>query len=46
MVKLDEKEISIKFVFVTDPKVELGKYTNLGLKKDKVTVTKEEIISK
>lgn len=43
LVKCDDKELEVKFVFVLEPKVELGKYTNLGVKKDKVKVTKEEI---
>ena len=43
LVKCDEKELNVKFVFVSEPKVELGKYTNLGVKHDKITVTKEEI---
>ena len=43
LVKCDEKELTVKFIFVSEPKVELGKYTNLGVKHDKITVTKEEI---
>ena len=43
LVKCDEKELNVKFIFVSEPKVELGKYTNLGVKHDKITVTKEEI---
>lgn len=43
LVKCDEKELEIKFTFVTEPKVTLGEYTNLGLKKEKVKVTKEEV---
>ncbi len=43
LVKCDEKELSVKFVFVLEPKVELGKYTNLGVKQEKAKVTKEEI---
>ena len=43
LVKCDDKELEVKFIFVTEPKVELGKYTNLGVKKNKVKVTKEEI---
>lgn len=43
LVKCDEKELEVKFVFVTEPKVTLGEYTNLGIKKEKVKVTKEEI---
>ena len=43
LVKCDDKELEVKFIFVNEPKVELGKYTNLGVKKNKVKVTKEEI---
>ena len=43
LVKCDEKELEVKFIFVLEPTVKLGKYTNLGVKKEKVKVTKEEI---
>ena len=43
LVKCDDKELEVKFIFVLEPKVELGEYTNLGVKHDKITVTKEEI---
>lgn len=43
LVKCDDKELEVKFTFVLEPKVELGKYTNLGVKQEKVKVTKEEI---
>ncbi len=43
LVKCDDKELEVKFIFVAEPKVELGKYTNLGVKKNAVKVTKEEI---
>ena len=43
LVKCDDKELEVKFIFVLEPKVELGKYTNLGVKHDKITVTKEEV---
>ena len=43
LVKCDDKELEVKFIFVNEPNVELGKYTNLGVKKNKVKVTKEEI---
>ena len=42
LVKCDEKELEVKFIFVLEPKVELGKYTNLGGKKEKVKVVKED----
>ena len=43
LVSLDENKLEVKFVFVTDPKVTLGEYTNLGVKREKAKVTKEEI---
>lgn len=43
LVKCDEEELEVKFEFVVEPKIELGKYTNLGIKMDKVKVTKEEV---
>ena len=43
IVACDEEKLEVKFVFVTEPKVELGEYTNLKVKKDKVKVTKEEV---
>ena len=43
LVKCDDKELEVKFIFVLEPKVELGKYTNLGVKHDKITVAKEEV---
>jgi len=43
LVKLDENNLEVKFVFVTEPKVTLGEYTNLKVKREKVKVTKEEV---
>ena len=43
LVKCDEKELTVKFTFVLEPNVVLGEYTNLGVKREKVKVTKEEI---
>lgn len=43
LISLDENKIEVKFVFVTDPKVTLGEYTNLNVKMEKAKVTKEEI---
>ena len=43
LVKCDDKELEVNFIFVDEPKVVLGEYTNLGVKKDKVKVTKEEV---
>ena len=43
LVACDENKLEVKFIFVTEPKVELGEYTNLKVKKGKVKVTKEEV---
>ena len=43
LVKCDNKELEVNFVFVSEPKVELGNYTNLDVKKEEVKVTKKEI---
>ena len=43
LVSLDKDKLEVRFTFITEPKVELGKYTNLGIKKDPIKVTKEEI---
>ena len=43
LVSLDDEKLEVKFTFVLEPKVKLGKYTNLGVKKEKVKVTKEEV---
>ena len=43
LVKCDDKELEVKFIIVSEPKVTLGEYTNLGVKKEKVKVTKEEV---
>ena len=43
LVKCDDKELEVNFIFVGEPEVVLGEYTNLGVKKDKVKVTKEEV---
>lgn len=43
LVSIDDKNLEVKFTFVLEPKVELGEYTNLGVKKEKVKVTKEEV---
>ncbi|MEG1647827.1 MAG: trigger factor [Bacilli bacterium] len=42
---IDEKAIEFVFVLTTKPPLKLGKYKNLGVKKDKIEVTKEEINS-
>ena len=43
LVACDEEKLEVKFVFVTEPTVKLGDYTNLKVKKEKVKVTKEEV---
>lgn len=40
---LDENKVEFVFTLVTYPEVKLGKYTKLGIKKEKVEVTQEEI---
>ena len=39
---IDEKHVEFEFTIITKPEVKLGKYKDLGIKKDKVTVTKED----
>ena len=41
--KIDKDGITYKFTIITKPEVKLGKYTKLGVKKDKVEVSKEEL---
>lgn len=41
--EINEQFASFEFTIVTKPEVKLGKYTNLGIKKEKVAVTKEEV---
>ena len=43
LISCDDKKLEVKFIFVLEPKVKLGKYTNLGIKKEKAEVTKEEV---
>lgn len=43
LVACDDDKLEVKFVFIVEPKVELGEYTNLKVKKEKVKVTKEEV---
>ena len=42
-VKLDEEGLEVKYTIITEPEVKLGEYKNLGVKKEKVKVTKEEV---
>lgn len=41
--KIDKDGIEIKFTLISRPEVKLGKYKGLGVKKEAVKVTKEEI---
>ncbi len=40
---INENEVVFEFTIITKPEIKLGEYKNLGIKKDKVTVTKDEI---
>lgn len=40
---IDKNGVEFVFTLVTKPEVKLGKYKNLGVKKEEVTVTKEEV---
>ncbi|MBR1416265.1 MAG: trigger factor [Bacilli bacterium] len=41
--EVDEKHIKYVFTIITKPEVKLGKYKSLGIKKEKVSVSKEEL---
>ena len=41
--KIDKDGITYKFTIITKPEIKLGKYKGLGIKKEKVEVSKEEI---
>lgn len=41
--EIDEKHVKFIFTIITKPEVKLGKYKDLGIKKDEVKVTKKEI---
>ena len=41
--EIDKDHVKFEFTVITKPEVKLGKYKDLGVKKDKVKVTKEEI---
>ena len=40
---IDKDHIEVEFTLVANPEVKLGKYKNLGIKREKVEVSKEEI---
>ena len=41
--ELDEKHIKYEFVIITKPELKLGKYKDLGIKKEAIKVSKKEI---
>ena len=43
IVKIDDKELEVNFTIIMDSEVSLGDYKNLGVKKETVKVTKEEV---
>ena len=43
VVSLDENGMEAKLIFITSPKVTLGDYTKLDVKKEDVIVSKEEV---
>ncbi len=43
LTDIDDKKITFKFTLTKRPEVKLGKYTGLGVKKEKVKATDEEI---
>lgn len=43
IVKIDDNEFEVNYTIIMDSEVTLGEYKNLNVKKEKVSVTKEEI---
>ena len=43
IVSANDEGFEVNMTFILDPEVKLGKYKELGVKKDKVKVTKEEV---
>lgn len=43
VTKVSDTDLQLKFIIVVAPEVKLGEYKNLGIEKDKVSVTKAEI---
>ena len=43
VVGISDTNVILKFTIITKPEVKLGEYKNLKIKKDKVTVTDEEV---
>ena len=46
VVKVDDNELEVNFSFILEPSVTLGEYKNLGVKKETVKVSKEEVQQK
>ena len=46
VVKVDDNELEVNFSFILEPSVTLGEYKNLGIKKETVKVSKEEVQQK
>ena len=43
ITKISDEELEVVYTFILEPEVKLGKYKNLGIKKEEVKVSKEEI---
>ncbi len=43
IVDINENDATIKFTITTKPEIKLGDYKNLGIKKEKVSVSKKEV---
>lgn len=46
VVKVNDDELEVNFSFILEPSVTLGEYKNLGMKKETVKVSKEEVQQK
>lgn len=46
VVKVTDDELEVNYTFIVEPVVKLGEYKNLKVKKEKVTVSQEEVQSK
>ena len=46
LVKSSKEELEVNFTFILEPEAKLGEYKNLGIKKENVKVTKDEIQAK
>lgn len=46
VVKVNDDELEVNFSFILEPSVTLGEYKNLGVKKENVKVSKEEVQQK